>query len=271
MDKIYWENYYKTHLQNAAPSLFAKFVWENYLANLKKNSRQSATACHVEQSETSPLSKTATQNSRQSAATCRVKRSETSAIIKKRLDSSPTAQNDKIRLIELGCGNGRDSLYFAKCDLSVLGVDQCENVVEFLNAHFKSENLRFLSGDFTALADFEERFDAVYSRFTLHSITQTQQDKLFAWIVRNLKSGGVLAIEARGLKNSLFQKGEAVPNEPNAFIYENHYRRFVDIAALCEALKRLNFSLNFAKEEQNFAPFKDENDYFFRIIATFGG
>lgn len=236
MDKIYWENYYKTHLQNAAPSLFAKFVWENYLANLTKNSRQSAA--------TPSLQSQSVKNSHKAAP---------------------------FRLIELGCGNGRDSLYFAKCDLSVLGVDQCENVVEFLNAHFKSENLRFLSGDFTALADFEERFDAVYSRFTLHSITQTQQDRLFAWIVRNLKSGGVLAIEARGLKNSLFQKGEAVPNEPNAFIYENHYRRFVDMAALCEALKGLNFSLNFAKEEQNFAPFKDENDYFFRIIATFGG
>ncbi|EEO25453.1 adenylyl-sulfate kinase [Helicobacter winghamensis] len=53
-------------------------------------------------------------------------------------------------LIELGCGNGRDSLYFAKNGLDVLGVDQCDNVIEFLQ-QYKNYSLEFQCADFTKL------------------------------------------------------------------------------------------------------------------------
>ncbi|MGX2984873.1 adenylyl-sulfate kinase [Helicobacter sp. 23-1048] len=168
------------------------------------------------------------------------------------------------RLIELGCGNGRDSVYFAKNGINVLGIDQCENVIEFLNKKHKSENLVFQSGDFTDLPNADSKFDAIYSRFTLHSINSKQQDRLFGWINANLKTSGILAIECRGYKNSLYRLGVMVEND--AFIYENHYRRFVKFEDLLGLLSK-DYEILFAKEDKGFAPFRDEDDFFVRVVG----
>ena len=176
-------------------------------------------------------------------------------------------------LIELGCGNGRDSVYFAKNGIKTLGIDQCDNMIDFLNSNHGGENLSFKSGDFTALPNAREliqndKFDIVYSRFTLHSINAKQQENLFAWIRANLKASGILAIECRGHKNSLYGRGVMV--EEDAFIYENHYRRFVDFENLCEMLET-DYEMLFAKEDRGFAPFKNEDDFFARVVAVYGG
>ena len=168
------------------------------------------------------------------------------------------------RLIELGCGNGRDSVYFAKNGINVLGIDQCENVIEFLNKNHGGKNLVFQSGDFTDLPKADSKFDAVYSRFTLHSINATQQTRLFKWINENLKPNGILAIECRGYKNSLYRLGVMVEND--AFIYENHYRRFVKFEDLIELLSK-DYEILFAKEDKGFAPFRDEDDFFVRVVG----
>ncbi len=167
-------------------------------------------------------------------------------------------------LIELGCGNGRDSVYFAKCGIDVLGIDQCENAISFLNKGHKNKHLVFESGDFTALQDFKDGFDAVYSRFTLHSINAIQEKRLFEWIKRNLKPQGFLAIECRGYKNSLNRLGVMV--ETDAFIYDNHYRRFVNFEYLVELLSQ-DYEILFAKEDKGFAPFNGEDDFFVRVVG----
>lgn len=142
----------------------------------------------------------------------------------------------------------------------------CENEIALLAKN--NPNVRFKCADFTRLDFMQELkdIDIIYSRFTLHSITQEQENRLFAWIVANLKSNGLFCIEARGLKNSLYKKGKPVSGEKNAFIYNSHFRRFLDFEMLCENLKS-HFKILYAKEEKNFAPYKDENDYFIRIIA----
>ena len=65
-------------------------------------------------------------------------------------------RGNNLKLIELGCGNGCDSVYFAKNGINVLGIDQCENMIATLNKCHKSANLSFKSGDFTALQKANE-------------------------------------------------------------------------------------------------------------------
>lgn len=144
-----------------------------------------------------------------------------------------------------------------------MGIDMCENEINLLAKN--NPNISFKCADFTRLDSIND-VDIIYSRFTLHSITKEQQERLFKWIVDNLKSNGLFCIEARGLKNSLYKKGEPVKNEKNAFIYNAHFRRFLDFEILCENLAT-HFKILYAKEDRNFAPYKDENDYFIRIIA----
>ena len=155
------------------------------------------------------------------------------------------------QLLELGCGNGRDSVFFYEKGMRVKAIDACKSEIEYLKANYAKNNLEFENADFCALNEISNAYDVIYSRFTLHSITKAEQESLLPFVYKALKAQGIFCVEVRGLKNSLYNQGLALGD--NAFIYDE--------------LKILGFNLLFAKEDKGFAPFKNEDDIFIRIIA----
>ena len=171
-------------------------------------------------------------------------------------------------LIELGCGNGRDAVFFANEGVMVTAIDQCENEIRFLQMRYRHlANCIFHSDDFSSLNDYKTPFDIVYSRFTLHSVSETEEQRTLLWTYRNLRAGGCLCIEVRGQKNEIYKLGDKVEGETDAYVYNNHYRRFLNFNKLCNSLVSLGFSLDFAAEEKGFAPFAGQNETFIRVIA----
>lgn len=174
------------------------------------------------------------------------------------------------QLVELGCGNGRDARFLAAQGISVLAVDQCVGQIGNLSdgaQHENVEGLEFVADDFTELPDHADGFDAIYSRFTLHSVRAEDQLRTLQWAERNLREGGKLCIETRGQKNEIYQSGTPVEGEEDAFIYEGHYRRFVDFNAFVEEVTSTGLSVIHAVEDIDFAPFEDTNYHFIRVIA----
>ncbi len=169
-------------------------------------------------------------------------------------------------LIELGCGNGRDSIFFAKNKILVKAVDQCVEEILILDKKNTLSNLKFISADFTKLGATES-FDNIYSRFTLHSISEPEESRVFKWAYQQLNSNGIFCIETRGKNNELYKLGNPVSGEPDAYIYEDHYRRFVDIQKLKGKLIQLGFNIIFAEEKSGFAPFNETDFKFIRVIA----
>lgn len=204
-DKVYWENFYAQAKMPFKPSLFSRFVRDNYLR-----------------------------------------------------------RNDL--LIELGCGNGRDAFYFAQNGINTTAVDQCEKEIRHLNEIKQQDNLKFECRDFTNLSD-DRMFNAVYSRFTLHSIAEEQEDKVFKWASNVLSKSGYMCIEVRGMQNELYMKGKPVEGQENAFIYENHYRRFLDMVKTCKKLERNDLKVKLCVEKKGFSPFNGKDETFMRIIA----
>ena len=171
------------------------------------------------------------------------------------------------RLIELGCGNGRDAVFFANEGFEVLAIDQVESEIKFLSYRYQQlDNLHLLCADFTDCL-IKENFDVVYSRFTLHSISKKQQHKVLAWAYEILNPNGSLCIEVRGQKNELYKMGEPVECEPDAYILNDHFRRFINFDDLCAELKEIGFELTFAKEGKGFARYRGTNETFIRIVA----
>ena len=170
-------------------------------------------------------------------------------------------------LIELGCGNGRDAVFFARHKIDVLAVDQCEGELAALAQKNDLSNLKFKCADFTSLGDIGS-FDYIYSRFTLHVISEEQEDRVIKWAHDHLNKGGKFFIEARGHKNELHKLGEKVPNEDHAYIYDNHYRRFIPIDALQEKLEKNGFKIIQSEEKTGFAPFGDTDYHFIRKVAV---
>ncbi|MBU0711496.1 class I SAM-dependent methyltransferase [bacterium] len=206
MNKNYWESLYLRQNADLKPSLFAKYIADNFFKEGKS-------------------------------------------------------------LIELGCGNGRDAIFFANEGIDVLAIDQCENEIEFLKNRFSNpKNVRFLCGDFTNL-DNNESFDIIYSRFTLHSITEKEERKTLIWSFTNLNPNGILCVEVRGHGNEIFGKGEPVIGEKNAYIYDEHYRRFLNFNNFCKNLSDIGFFIDYAEEAKGFAPYKGEDQTFIRVIA----
>ncbi len=176
-------------------------------------------------------------------------------------------QNGYQKLIELGCGNGRDAVFFAKNHVETIAIDQCEHEITFLKQqNSDKKNIEFKCADFTSLKN-HVMYVVIYSRFTLHSISEKQEEKVINWAYKVLSKFGIFCIEARGQKNEIYQLGQKVENENDAYIWENHYRRFINFDKLCERLQNIGFKLEYSKEQKCFAPFNGADETFFRIIA----
>lgn len=179
------------------------------------------------------------------------------------------------RLFELGCGNGRDALFFASRGLRVTACDRSRVAVETLQQ--RPDLGRFLHRPKFLVADFAELDrsyrpgpgeapDLVYSRFTLHAVPADVQAAALGWARRALAPGGKLLVEVRSVKGSLYGKGE--PAERDAFIHDGHYRRFVRIEELTSELTKLGFAIDSATESAGVAVYRDDDPVVIRLVAS---
>lgn len=166
-------------------------------------------------------------------------------------------------MVELGCGNGRDSLFFADQNINVLGIDQCKNIVSELNG-LAINNAEFKASDFTSLGDLGS-FDMVYSRFTLHSVHKEQASDSMAWAYNALNTGGRFCIEVRSIHDDFCGEGDEV--EKDAFVTD-HYRRFIRLDEIVNELEEIGFSIEFKIEATGLAKYKGEDPSVIRVIAS---
>lgn len=149
----------------------------------------------------------------------------------------------KFNILEVGSGNGRDSYYLSQ-----------EHVLCGCDMSFKpdnKENCTFIIDDMVSIDKNE--YDLIYSRFSFHSITDDDQDKL----LKTIKKSTILCIETRSIKGL---------NESRVF-GDNHFRNLTNINKLKELLKKYNFEILYIEESNNFAIYKDENPICIRVIC----
>lgn len=162
-------------------------------------------------------------------------------------DTSKRTKSNTPSLLELGCGNGRDSLYFANNGIDTTAIDQVQEEIAFLNDYVETQQVSKQSHT-ESTQESEQRSDSQNNPHFLCG-DFTQLDKTLADCLKYCKDGGILAIEVRGEKNSLCGKGKAVENEINAFIYDNHYCRFLNFTQTLQEIESLRFSSNNAMQE----------------------
>lgn len=173
-------------------------------------------------------------------------------------------------MLELGCGNGRDAVFFANThpELEVCAIDQCQDEIAYLNKNYSQENLVFECADFSKLGTVP-RVDYIYSRFTLHAISKAQEQRVLDWSQEVLNSKGRFFIEVRaneGNAEDIYAKGQKILEEDDAYVTD-HYRRFCDFTFLKQELLERDFKLVYAEKSRGFAPYKDEDPVVIRIIA----
>ena len=170
---------------------------------------------------------------------------------------------NKASLIEFGCGNGRDSLYFAKNGISVTAIDSSHIAIQKLQK--QNSDISWICGDFSAKLDINIKFDICYSRFTLHAIDDIAEQNLIQNVKNLLKPDGFFVVEARSINDSKFGVGKAVGERE--FISDGHYRRFIDPDIFKSNLIANGFKIVDIDESSEFAPTPGQNCVCIRVIA----
>ena len=164
-------------------------------------------------------------------------------------------------IIDLGCGNGRDSVFFASKGLDVTGVDQCTHSIHRLH-ELHNSNIKFVIDNFTRLPE-NSKYNNIYSRFTFHSINEESAQRTIQWAAKNIQDG-YFAIEVRSIKDDLCGVGKEIGKD---IWFTDHSRRFVRLNEITDDLTNAGFKILFSRESNGLAIYKDENPVIIRIIA----
>jgi SAM-dependent methyltransferase len=168
-------------------------------------------------------------------------------------------------IIDLGCGNGRDSIYFHSLGMRVIGIDLSKEAIASLNNQNEAGRV-FVCADFVSeIARYCQCTYYVYSRFSLHAISENQEQVLLKNVFAALTHGGYFFIEVRSVNDELFGKGKEVGR--NTFEYGGHCRRFIIMQELLDKLLATGFAIKYAEQKRGFAPYQCEDPEVIRIIA----
>jgi len=172
-------------------------------------------------------------------------------------------------ILEIGCGNGRDSLFFLKHGCNVTGIDASKYAIDELRKKTQAyKKAIFLCDDFVKCrVVYQSQYDYIYSRFTLHAINDQQQDELFSNIASAMKPGSKLYIEARTIHDDLYGQGKKISK--NEYINNNHYRRFLDKEEIASKLIGLGLELEYLAENRGFSRSQDSDPVLMRAVAVF--
>jgi len=105
-----------------------------------------------------------------------------------------------IKVLDLGCGLGRNFIPLARFGFNVTGIDQAPNAIKKLKTVMSKENINgeALIGNFQNLLFADESFDAVISIQTINHGYQDGVEKGIAEIERVLCSGGSIFVTVPG-------------------------------------------------------------------------
>src|SRR5210317_1656513 len=155
-----------------------------------------------------------------------------------RMFSGFIGKND--RVIELGCGNGRDALFLHYRVMDYCCLDYSEEAISLVKT-YELSNVQTKQGDMSKVNLID--YTAVYSRFSLHSIDENKEKDLF----RNLskcRPGTLFAVEARSNKGAF--EGD-------------HYRRFINNERFKNSMDSMGFETLVHTEAVGLSVYKEED------------
>jgi SAM-dependent methyltransferase len=174
------------------------------------------------------------------------------------------------RVVDLGCGNGRDSLWLAEQGYDVLGVDYAPGAVRLarnsarsrgVDAEFETVNLLDTRHVLTlgGLLSHEPAPVHLYGRFLLHSLTDRGRHNLWLLARTALRKGGRLYLE--------FLADQRRAADVTHFFGE-HFRRPLRPRAVAAEIRAMGGRVEHREAGRGRAVFHDEDPYICRIVAS---
>lgn len=183
-----------------------------------------------------------------------IKPSNFSQFIKKEFLKKKKIKN----ILEIGCGNGRDTFYFSKYATKIVSIDNSQQAI------IKSKNNERMQKNILSRFNVVvKNFDLIYARFFLHTINSIEEDIFLNLLKKISNKKTIVALEFRTTKDKLFKKGKKISKNESI---TDHYRRFVEVSNFKNKLKKLNFKIIYFKQSVNLSNFKNDNPHLCRIV-----
>lgn len=173
-----------------------------------------------------------------------------------------------INLLEIGCGNARDTFFFYNKVNSIIAVDSSLEAIK-KNKEIARTNkfkIKFLNVNFEKINYNQfKKINFVYLRFFLHTITLKQENMLIVTFKKILEKNinTLFAFEFRTTKDELMRIGKKISKYER---FTDHYRRFINVNQFVNKLKRNNFKVIYFRQGINLSKTKLENPYLCRLV-----
>lgn len=169
--------------------------------------------------------------------------------------------DDTKGILEIGCGNGRDAIFFSSRGHPVKAIDASDVAIEknklstngnpltkFI--HLDAMNIRQL------ISENKDKISVVYSRFFLHSITEDIQEEIISSISEEANAGTRIFFEYRTTEDEKAEK-----------IFGQHFRRYIDHDNLVRSISAAGLEVIYETSGNGMAYYKGEDPHVGRIIA----
>lgn len=139
---------------------------------------------------------------------------------------------ENCNVLDLGCGTGTTSFYFASKKFKVTGIDISETAIRMANDLAKKQNLEinFQQGDVLNLQKLNNKFDIIYDSHCLHCIVfDEDRQKVLNEIKNSLKQSGIFILDTMAYSSKM-----------NLLSPNNDFLRFDENYILWHQTKELN-------------------------------
>lgn len=174
----------------------------------------------------------------------------------------------KMKVLEIGTGNGRDAFYFSNYVKSITAIDQSKTIInenKSKSKKLKIKNLHFYKCSVNQIKKIKKKnsLNFIYARFFLHSINAKKEDLLLKNLSKYNKINPLIAFEFRTDLDKLMKKGKKLSKFER---YTDHYRRFINVPSFEKKLFNYGFKIIYKKTGINLSKTKNDNPHLCRII-----
>jgi len=177
-------------------------------------------------------------------------------------------KNKKGKILDIGCGNGRDARFFNRKGFHVMGVDISQKAIQ-KNSKNTIKNLVFKKFD-VGKNKLKIKFEIIYCRFFLHTLDEVLEDKLINIIKLAKKKNTMVFFEFRNYKDKIFGNFKADDHNKIIEFEKGHFRRIIDPKLFKKKfIFETKSTIIYQKSGINLSVVKNDNPNLSRMIFKF--